>query len=252
MSECRAGQGGSSIDAGQGVGLGFAEAHFGAAQLGDRWRTRRLVHAAHRILEHPQGSLPDKRRSSAALKGLHRLVDGPTVTHQSVLRPHRERTRQRMREHKGVVLTLHDTTELDDTDITTRHANGQIGNGTHRGYAFRRTIEEYHKAKKTRCSIEDLQFTSETRLEPVMALLSVVALSLLQLRSASRQEDTPTRPAVEIMSKVHVVVLSGWRFGRVRMDLTVHEFLYALARVGVHQTAATTTCLAGSSSDAVG
>ena len=68
-----------------------------------------------------------------------------------------------------------------------------------------------------------------------MALLSVVALSLLELRSASRQEDAHTRPAVEIMPKVHVAVLSGWRFGRVRMELTVHEFFYALARLGGHQ-----------------
>ena len=77
-------------------------------------------------------------------------------------------------------------------------------------YACRWIIEEYHKAKKTGCSIEDLQFTSEERLEPVIALLSVVALSLLQLRSASRQEDASTRPALEIMPEVHVAVLSGW------------------------------------------
>ena len=431
------------MDAGQGVGLGFGETHFGAAQLGDRRRTKRLVDTANRILEHPQGTLPDKLRSPAALKGLYRLVDGPTVTHESVLRPHLERTRQRMREHPGVVLTIHDTTELDYTDITTLRAIGQIGNGSHRGYlchnslavdprtrevfglanqilfcrpnvaegetrvdrceratresrlwkrgseaigsapqghlwvdvcdrggdlleyldhkdassqayvvrskhdrwveierdgqpvrcklhglarslpelgrrsietsthpgkpartvsvamasaavtllppvqargeyrgvplrtwvihvreidppagvepvewillssvsatnfeqaceradwyACRWIIEEYHKAKKTGCNIEDLQFTSEERLEPVIALLSVAALSLLQLRSASRQEDAQTRPAVEIMPKVHVAVLSGWRFGHVRMELTVHEFFYALARLGGHQ-----------------
>ena len=122
------------MDARHGVGLAFAEAHFGAAQLGDRRRTRRLVDTAHRILEHPAGTLPDKLRSPAALKGLYRLVDGPTVTHESVLRPHLERTRQFMHEHDGVVLILHDTTELDYTDITTLQAIGQIGNGSHRGY----------------------------------------------------------------------------------------------------------------------
>jgi len=107
---------------------------FGAAQLGDRRRTRRLVDTANRILEHPEGTLPDKLRSSAFLKGLYRLVDCPVVTHESVLRPHVERTRQRMRQHDGVVLIIHDTTELDYTGITTLQAIGQIGNGTHRGY----------------------------------------------------------------------------------------------------------------------
>ena len=62
-----------------------------------------------------------------------------------------------------------------------------------------------------------------------------MASSLLQLRSASRPEDAATRPAVEIVPKVHVVVLSGRRSGRVRMELTVHEFLYAQARLGGHQ-----------------
>jgi hypothetical protein len=431
------------MDGRQEVGLSFGEAHFGAARLGDRRRTKRLVDTANRILEHPEGTLPDKLRSPAALKGLYRLADGPTVTHESVLRPHLERTRQRMGEQEGVVLILHDTTELDYTDLTTLQGIGQIGNGSHRGYlchnslavdprtrevfglanqilfcrpnvpegetrqerreratresrlwkrgsaalgpapeghlwvdicdrgsdlleyldhkdassqayvvrsqhdrwveieqdghpvrgklhgwarslpelgrrsietsthpgkpartvltaiaaasvtllpprqprgeyrgvplktwvihvrevdppagvepvewilltnvaalqleqacervdwyACRWIIEEYHKAKKTGCSIEDLQFTREERLEPVIALLSVVALSLLQLRSASRQEDASTRPAVDLMPEVHVAVLSGWRCGHVRMDWSVHEFFYALARLGGHQ-----------------
>ena len=431
------------MDGRQGVGLGFAEVHFGAAELGDRRRTRRLVDTVHRIRKHPEGTLPDKLRSPAALKALYRLVDGPTVTQESVLRPHLERTRRRMCEHDGVVLLIHDTTELDYTDLTTRQAIGQIGNGSRRGYlchnslavdprrrevfglanqilfcrptvaegetrderreratresrlwkrgseaigsapeghqwvevcdrggdlleyldhkhgqsqayvvrsqhdrwveierdgqalrcklhglarslpelgrrsietsthpgkpartvsvaiatvavtllpprqprgeyrgvplktwvihvcevdppagvepvewillsnvpapnfepacqradgyACRWIVEEYHKAKKTGCGIEDLQFTSEERLEPVIAWLSVVALSLLQLRSASRREDAPKRLAVEIMPEVHAAVLSSWRFGHVRMAWSVHEFCYALARLGGHQ-----------------
>jgi len=63
------------MDGRQGVGLSFGEEHFGAAQLGDRRRTRRLVDTGNRILEHPAGTLPDKLRSPAALKGLYRLVE---------------------------------------------------------------------------------------------------------------------------------------------------------------------------------
>ena len=59
------------MDSGQGVGLGFWEAHFGAAQLGDRRRTKRLIDTANRILEHPQGYASGQ---TAFAGGLERAV----------------------------------------------------------------------------------------------------------------------------------------------------------------------------------
>ena len=88
---------------------------------------------------------------------------------------------------------------------------------------------------KTGCGIETLQFTAAERLEPAIALLSVVAATLLNLRTASRREDAKTRPATDVVSSDYIRVLSGWRWGRVRDDLTVHEFFFALARLGGHQ-----------------
>ena len=38
--------------------LTFGETHFGKADLGDRRRTRRLVHSANRIARYPGGTLP--------------------------------------------------------------------------------------------------------------------------------------------------------------------------------------------------
>ena len=38
----------------------FGTLHFGAAQLGDVRRTRRLVQAADAIVQHPGGTLPQK------------------------------------------------------------------------------------------------------------------------------------------------------------------------------------------------
>ncbi len=58
-------------------------------------------------------------------------------------------------------------------------------------------IEEFHKAQKTGCRIEDPQFTSSQRLQPMIALLSVVALTLLNLREPSRRADAKTRPDAE-------------------------------------------------------
>lgn len=104
------------------------------------------------------------------------------------------------------------------------------------GWYERRWIaEEYHKAQKTGCQIEDLQFTTTARLEPAIALLSVVAITLLNLRDASRRPDAKTRRATTILAKDYVDVLSLWRYRRIREDLTIHEFFYALARLGGHQ-----------------
>lgn len=102
-------------------------------------------------------------------------------------------------------------------------------------YCRRWIVEEYHKGLKTGCGIENPQFTTEERLQPVIAVLSVVALLLLNLRDASRDPTAKVRPARDRVPTDYIVVLSGWRFGFPRTDLTVHEFYYALARLGGHQ-----------------
>jgi len=102
-------------------------------------------------------------------------------------------------------------------------------------YECRWIVEEYHKGMKTGCRTEDLQFTSEDRLQPAIALLSVVTLTLLQLRQASRRSDAQTRNATTIIDKSYVEVLSLWRHKTIKRDWTVHDFYYALARLGGHQ-----------------
>lgn len=102
-------------------------------------------------------------------------------------------------------------------------------------YERRWVIEEYHKALKTGCRIEDLQFTSVERLQPAIALLSAVALTLLGLRDASRRPDAHTQPATTLVAREYVEVLSSWRQGKIRRDLSIHEFFFALARLGGHQ-----------------
>ena len=95
--------------------------------------------------------------------------------------------------------------------------------------------EEYHKAQKTGCRVEDLQFTTTDRLGPAIALLSVVAVTLLNLREAGRRPDAGTRRADTVVSGDYVEVLSLKRYGAVRHDLTVREFFLALGRLGGHQ-----------------
>lgn len=415
---------------------------FGAAELGDRRRTERLVHTFDRMCTHPGGTLPDKLAAPPDLRGLYRLCDADEVTHEAVLAPARAHTHERVASRTGDVLVLHDATELDYTTLSSLAGDlGQIGKGTHRGYlchnvlavepdsgdvlglldqvlhrrdevsrdetlaehrdrptresrlwvlgtrhlpadahlidvadqgadtfefleheyksgrrfviraakarkvyaghepvgpqrelkahardltelgrftmdvqpqpgrkaraaaefvvrgaavlvcppharaghhgrdplplyvvqvtevappggekaiewtlltnepvetfedAWRVTgwyekrwvVEEFHKAQKTGCRIEDMQFTTTDRLEPAIALLSVVAVTLLNLREAGRRPDAETRRADTVVSGDYVEVLSLKRYGAVRADLTVREFFLALGRLGGHQ-----------------
>ena len=72
-------------------------------------------------------------------------------------------------------------------------------------------------------------------MEPAIALLSVVAVTLLNLRDASRRPDANTRPASTLFAAEYVEVMSLQRDREVRIGLTLHDFFYALARLGGHQ-----------------
>lgn len=422
----------------------FGQQHFGKAMLGDRRRTERLVAIADRLVKHPSGSLPNKLGDPMALKALYRLMEADEVTHESVLAPHRQHTREVMAQQppEQVVLILHDTTELDFTTNFSLEGLGQIGKGNRSGllchnslailaysrqvigltnqilharppkdeeepersiaerrsdperesrlwlegvqgsgtvtgpqvvdicdrggdtfefleyevlhgrsfvvrsthsralvgreeglhpyaqrqpslgerivtvadsfarskreavvavsaaavtikapsqrrgehgtqplpmwvvrvwevdpppsarseeplewllltnvpiasfedacrivdwYACRPLIEEYHKAQKTGCHIEQMQFQYLDRLQPAIALLSVTALTLLALRDASRRPDAKTRRATDLLHRDYVETLSLWRYREVRLEMTIHDFYYALARLGGHQ-----------------
>lgn len=115
--------------------LELAARHFGSAKLFDQRRTQRLVESGRRILQHPEGSLPQKMGNAAALEGLYRLLEAPEVRHEKVLAPHGQHTRERMRQQK-VVLLVHDTTELDYSHIAALQSQlGQIVSGRGRwGY----------------------------------------------------------------------------------------------------------------------
>jgi len=435
----------------------FGQEHFGAAYLGDKRRTRSLVELAGRFFKHPGGTLPHKCKCPKALRRCYDLMKVPAVTHAAVLQPHAQRTLRLVQRQQGVVLFLHDGSELDYSGLTSLHADlGQIGNGFGNGYeclnslavlptgrtvlglvsqilhvrprvpknetqcqrrdredresllwlaavdavaeATRRcrlqlgldgppqgllevdvadrgsdtfefldhedlrrrnyvlrsnhnrgirighdaggavsclhdhlrtlaeqgrravdiperegrparpatvaiawaavtiqvpqnqrghyrkqpqkvwairvwevspvpagaeavewflltnlrvealaeawekvdwyccrwVIEEFHKAQKTGCAIEDPQFTKVERLQPMIALLSVVAVGLLSLRDLSRDARLRDLPATEVIDEEWVDILSGWRYDEVR-PLTVREFFLALARLGGHQ-----------------
>jgi hypothetical protein len=419
----------------------FGAEHLGAAELGDKRLTDRLVYCADQILRHPHGSFPDKFKDPEDLEAFYRLMASEKVGHAEVLAPHCQRTLRLMEEENEVVLNLHDTTVLDYSGLDIEEL-GQVGDGHGRGYychnslavtcnrrvlglvhqiihrrrqvpkgetkeqrkkrpdresllwkkasqaipaappgklwvdvadrgaditefldyedqagkhyvvrsqhnrqveigcgeqrrrvklhdhvrqlpkaearhldipagpgrAARRArlaiawvelqllpprqprgeergvplrvwairvwepnppqgserlewmlltnvevlsvadgwervgwyscrwlIEEYHKVQKTGCEIERMQFCFAERLQPAIALLSVVAVWLLQLRDASRDPQVQSQPAAQWVPQLWIEVLSTWRHGEVRRDWTLLDYFMALARLGGHQ-----------------
>lgn len=97
-------------------------------------------------------------------------------------------------------------------------------------YERRPLVEEFHKALKTGCRVEERQYETSERLEAITALLSVTAVRLLQLRSVARA--TPERPAQEVTPQEWITVLQRLRRGR--RIVTVRDFFRQLAGLGGH------------------
>jgi hypothetical protein len=116
----------------------WAEHTFGAVQLGDRRRTRRLVESAARIAQHPEKSFPQLFDWNA-LRGFYRLCDQADATLEALMQPHWEHTRAAMRQHP-LVLILHDTTTRDYTHHPALTGVGPVGDGRGRGFLQHNTL----------------------------------------------------------------------------------------------------------------
>jgi hypothetical protein len=99
-------------------------------------------------------------------------------------------------------------------------------------YQRRPTIEDYHKALKTGCRVQRRYYRDAARLKRVTALLSVLAVRLMQMKTAAMQ--TPDRPAVEVAPAQWVRLVQVIRRKPVNPRMTIREFLRAVAGLGGH------------------
>ncbi len=102
-------------------------------------------------------------------------------------------------------------------------------------YKLRSRIEDWHKAMKTGCRIEQMQFDKLERLEPAILILSLAALLLLDLRDQARRPDADTRPATEIVPVEYVAALQDYYPDRLGDFVSVNAFFMHVARLGGHQ-----------------
>jgi hypothetical protein len=113
--------------------LDWARQTFGTVALGDRRRPRRAIELAASMLANPAASLPRQTANRSQLKAAYRLLHEPDVTHQALLTPHWQQTRQAAGSQTLVLLTA-DLTTLDYSHHPTTTGLGPIGDGRGRGY----------------------------------------------------------------------------------------------------------------------
>lgn len=99
-------------------------------------------------------------------------------------------------------------------------------------YNRRPTVEDYHKAFKTGCHVQERYYETSERLERVTALLSVVAVRLMQMKTVAL--ETPERPARELAPVQWVRLVQTARRKPVNDDMTIREFIRALGGLGGH------------------
>lgn len=88
----------------------WSELEFGACELGDVRRTRRLVRYARQMAEKPDASTPRQTESWSECKAVYGLFKCPKATFEAVTAAHYKRTRKLP---PGKYLAISDTTEVD-------------------------------------------------------------------------------------------------------------------------------------------
>lgn len=96
-------------------------------------------------------------------------------------------------------------------------------------YSLRWLIEEYHKALKTGCAIEQRQLTSAHALKNILAFLAIVAVRLLQLRCLARSH--PTGLASEQVEATMLGLVAA-KFKLNATIMTLKTFWHSVARLG--------------------
>lgn len=116
---------------------------------------------------------------------------------------------------------------LTSLDLEHAHSLEAVVNG----YALRWMIEEFHKSQKTGCQVEARRLQDADRLEPLIGVLSILAVYLLQLKYVAR--TTPELPARELLDEEPIAVMAAY-LKRSPTGMTVGQFWRGIGRLGGH------------------
>ena len=177
----------------------WAHQHFWGAALGDFRLLRRLVEVASCIRRNPRGTLPQAIHDGMALKAAYRLLGNPKVTHEGILKPHVNATREQCRE-PGDYLLIEDTTALSFTQRAAIQGMGPLTSDTSQGLLVHTNLA----ARITQWSDEQ---------EPQVVLVGVFGQ-----QAWAREEPEGTRAERKRVKRVEKRTKGkageSWRWGR--------------------------------------
>jgi len=105
----------------------WEQIEFGAVDLGDARRGKRLAKVAAAFFEKPTADIPEACGSEAAARAAYRLLKHQSSTMQAILAPHYEATAGRVAAEGGVILAAQDTTFLNYSAHPSTEGLGPIG-----------------------------------------------------------------------------------------------------------------------------
>ena len=98
-----------------------------------------------------------------------------------------------------------------------------------RHYSKRWKIEEFHMGLKTGCAVEERQLQTRDRLEAFLGLANVIAVLLLRLRDATRNDQSPL--ATHLLSPIQTKLLAA-RYPKIGDNPSSREALRTIAQLG--------------------
>jgi hypothetical protein len=96
-------------------------------------------------------------------------------------------------------------------------------------YCCRWMVEIFHNIEKNGCSEEDRRFEKAERMETCLAILSIVAVRVFQLRCAL--EHQPTAPADQVGTQTEIQVIQRYTKHKGK-GFMVRDFVRGVARLG--------------------
>lgn len=96
-------------------------------------------------------------------------------------------------------------------------------------YRSRWPIEDFHRGVKTGCRLEQRHLQEQRSLENLLAVVSPIAVRLLQLRNLCREE--PEQPALVWVEPEEVQVIAAQQ-GVAVERLTIEQFVFRVAQLG--------------------
>lgn len=90
----------------------WIEEELSTANLGDKRLVKRMKQIISRIMETPMASIKSAFKGWEEVMGAYRFFNNKNTSVESILSPHQDKTLERVKEHK-CVLIIQDTTELD-------------------------------------------------------------------------------------------------------------------------------------------